>query len=205
MNLAEALDASAELEQWLQARISTTSFSVDPGLSEPELDRIRMALALLDLVQELHRSTELLMRNTETGSAFTLLRATFESLVRAVWLFHSAGPTDVERYMDDKPPSIGTMMEALTKTPYGVWFHDMYKRSWAAMCSYAHGGFFHASYRITPYDIQPRYPEKAQVEVMHLAGSLALLSALEIAVICDNAELRAEAVARIKAWYQVTL
>jgi hypothetical protein len=109
----------------------------------------------------------------------------------------------VRRYKKDRVPLIGEMMDSLAEknVPYGAWFWSLKGRAWKAMCSYAHGGFFQATNRITEADISPRYSVEAQVEIVRLSGFLAVLSALECAFICDEQEVAKEIAAKGKTWY----
>lgn len=193
MDISEALKSSHELEAWMGR-----------GLHEapvPGTDNVRMAYALLDLVQEHHRAIALLIERKQAGSAFTLLRPTFETLVRATWLARSAGAEGVERFKADNPPSIGDQLKALQSTEFGPWFLELKNFGWSAMCSYAHGGQFHVVRRISEEAVESLYESAAQVQVLRMAGFLALIAALQCGSISNLQEFSTEAAERLKSWY----
>lgn len=69
------------------------------------------------------------------------------------------------------------------------------------MCSYAHGGQFHAARRIAQGAIEPGYEPEAQVQVLRMAGFLALLAALQVASIAQLDPFAKDVSDRVLRWY----
>lgn len=193
MNLSDAQKRSAELEEWIGI-----------GLQEahvPAGENVQLAYALFDLVQEHHRAISILLERGQPGSAFTLMRPSFETLVRGTWLARAAGERGVKEFLRDSPPSIGDQLKALESTEFGAWFLDFKNFGWSAMCSYAHGGQFHAARRMSSEAIELQYEPEAQVQVLRMAGFLALLAALQCGSISGLTEFAQEAAKRATTWY----
>lgn len=194
MDVSEALRRSDELERWMGPALHDATF--------PANDRTRISVALYDLVQETHRAIAMLVGRKHYGPAFTLLRPTFETTVRAAWIFHCASDDQVAKFQNEEVPPFGQLIAALKTTPYGEWFEAMKDHAWPAMCSYAHGGFFHAVRRITPDSVESAYQPAETVEVVRLAGFIALLAALECAAMASNDRVVGEALDRVGTWYE---
>ncbi len=92
-DLSQALAKSKELSNWI-------SPSTD-GLPMVLERRSRLAAGCLRLTLDQHDAIILLMEHAVYGSAFTLLRLTFEALVRGSWLQHCASETDLEKFERD--------------------------------------------------------------------------------------------------------
>ncbi|GMV29541.1 MAG: hypothetical protein AMXMBFR59_16660 [Rhodanobacteraceae bacterium] len=193
MDLKEAQQRSAELEQWLGKGLH--------GAKIPTTDNVMLACALFDLVQEHHRAISQLLESGQHGSAFTLLRPAFETLVRGTWLARAAQADGVAAFQADRPPAMEVQLNALRQTEFGPWFSDVRVFAWSAMCSYAHGGQFHAVRRIGDGAIEPGYEPEAQVQVLRLAGFLSLLAALQVASIGQLGLFAKEVSARVLTWY----
>lgn len=194
MDIAEALRRSDELERWMGPALDGSEF--------PANDRTRIAVALYDLAQETHRAIALLVKHKHYGPAFTLLRPTFETTVRAAWIFHCASDDQVAKFQNEEVPPFGQLIGALKSTPYGEWFGDLKDHAWSPMCSYAHGGFFQAVRRISSESVEPMYQPGEIVEVVRISGFIALLAALECATMAKKEAVVGEAIARIDVWYE---
>jgi hypothetical protein len=93
------------------------------------------------------------------------------------------------------------MMRAIEGIPHGAWFRRLYDYAWKAMCGYTHGGIHQASRRFDGAEIAPNYPEDEKIEVMRMAGFLAILSVMEIGVMFERRDLVEEATRRAAAWF----
>jgi hypothetical protein len=106
MTVKELLTRSEEISDWLDQSI--------PGLEMGATDRLRLSWACVDQVHEHVRATCLLLRHGLTGSAFALVRVTFETFCRGLWLRHRATDQEVADFQKDKLNKSRTqIMEAI--------------------------------------------------------------------------------------------
>jgi hypothetical protein len=176
MTIQPALARSADISNWIDSLIH--------GLECPTSDREVMAAALFDQVHEHHKAIHLLLESSFVGSAFSLLRPTFETFVRGVWLWHCASDKEVAKFAKDQinGKSFGVLIEEIETRPgydVGV-LSKVKKEGWSAMCSYAHGGYLQAVRRITLGHITASYSDDEMMEVINSSSTIALLAAAEI-------------------------
>ena len=176
MTIQSALERSADLSNWIDSLIH--------GLEIPSSNRETMAAALFDQVHEHHKAIHLLLKSSFVGSAFSLVRPTFETYVRGVWLWHCASDEEVANFARDKinEKSFGTLIqeiEARTGFDVGV-LSKVKKEAWSAMCSYAHGGYLQAVRRIIPNHITANYSDDEILEVIKSSSTIGLLAAAEV-------------------------
>lgn len=195
MTIQAALDRSADLSTWLDSSIH--------GLDLPSADRETMAAVLFDQVHEHHKGIQSLLKSSLVGSAFSLVRPTFETFIRGVWLLRCASADEVKRFITkDK---IKKRVEELIKD---IEAHGGYKvgvlsrikkQAWDAMCSYAHGGYLQAVRRITPGQIGPNYSEGEMLEVIRSADCFAMLAASEIFSMAKRDDLNMAVLERMRS------
>lgn len=193
MTIQTALAQSAKLSDWLDASIH--------GLDIPSGDREAMAGALLDQVQEHHKAIQLLIKDSLVGSAFSLLRSTFETHIRGVWLLRCASVEEVENFKKDRlDKPLGALIQEIEACPgYDVdVFSKVKTEGWGAMCSYTHGGYLQAVRRIVPGQIAPNYSEGAILEVIRSSDTIALLAASEIFSMAKQTDLTLEVLERMR-------
>ena len=193
MSMADELRDGLELEHWAEGAYENLTLPAD--------DRSVIPAALYHLVMELHGAVVNLVQHGRNGAAATLLRPCFETLVRASWIQHAASAEQIERYKKDDVPKMPALMKALQVAPFGAWFKSMYDFAWSSMCSYAHGGVYHAARRVGEGEIVQAYSETMMVEVVKLAGCCGLFSLIETALLAQNDDLVAEAIKKLDAWY----
>jgi hypothetical protein len=195
MTIEAALAHSAEVSHWLDSSIH--------GLDIPSNDREAMAAALFDQVHEHHKAIQLLLKNSLTGSAFSLVRPTFETFVRGVWLLRCASEEEVSNFAKDKivKKSFGDLIKEIEARPgYDVGVLSKVKKSaWGPMSSYAHGGFFQAVRRITPDHITADYSDDEILEVINSSRTFALLAASEIFLMTKRNDLVEEVLERMRS------
>jgi hypothetical protein len=176
MKVHAALEGAGEISNWID--------SSTHGVEIPSDDREAMAGALFDQVQEHQKAIVLLLKNSFVGSAFSLVRPTFETFVRGVWLWRCASDEEVANFAKDKIngkpfAAMIAQIEAQPGWEVGV-LSKVKKEAWSAMCSYAHGGYLQAVRRITPGQITTNYSEGEISEVINSSTAIALLAASEI-------------------------
>ena len=135
------------------------------------------------------------------GAAGCLVRPTFETYIRGLWLKNCATDTEVTDFIADKPlKPIGNLLEEIEANEgynEGV-LSNIKKSSWAAMCSYAHGGYLQAVRRNTPDQIAPNYSPHERTEVMRFASAIAVLAACEIFELANREDLAGQCLQRMK-------
>jgi hypothetical protein len=175
MTLQELLTRSEEISDWLDQ--NTHSLEIEAS------DRLRLSGACFDQVQEHARATYLLLRHGLTGSAFSLVRVTFETSYRGLWLRHCATDQELADFQkkDELPKQtpIIKAVESIDAYNAGV-LSRLSKDYWSAMCSYAHGGYLPTVRRITSRGIEPNYSDEEIKQVILFASVWALAAGLEI-------------------------
>ncbi len=192
MTLASVLASSRERADWIDK-------STD-GLEVPSTVRARLSAACFDQVHEHHKAIRLLLQHSLTGSAFSLVRPTFETFVRGLWLLHCATDTEVEQFTNDKlHKSFDQIIEEIeARDAYNVGVLSRVKKDyWNSMCSYAHGGYLQAVRRNTEDSITANYTEGEAIEVANSASTFALLAAFEVFTMANRDDLAAEVFERI--------
>ena len=191
MTVEELLTRSEKILDWLDQNID--------GLKIESTDRVRLSGACFDQVQEHARATCLLLRHRLTGSAFSLVRVTFETFCRGLWLRHCATDQEVAGFQKDKlekkPTQIIEAIESMDM--YNVGVLSKIGSYWSAMCSYAHGGYLPAVPRITSERIQPNYSDQEVQQVIRFASAWALLAGNEIFEMAGRNDLSEAVLARI--------
>lgn len=175
LTLAERVDQSEKLIQWLDKRIEK--------LSIPAKHRARVAASCLDVSLEHHKSIVLLTRESYYGSAFALIRLQFEAYIRGVWLLYCASDSELEKFTNDKlAKTFGNLISDLED-------HDAFNvgvlsnikvEAWNAMNSFTHTGLLQVIRRSTATEIAPNYPEEEIVGTLDSADSTAFLATLPI-------------------------
>lgn len=175
MSLVDALQVSRELA----SRIGL----VAQGIEFPAFDRVRLSAALLDQVHEHHQAIQLLLEKELVGSAFALVRSTFEATVRGSWIFRCATDVEIEKFKKDTLSlNFSELIEAVEGCfeTHGSALSEIRAKYWSGMCSYAHGGYQQAVRRISATDIGPEYSEEAQLGVLSFADFCVVLASIEL-------------------------
>jgi len=181
MELADKVLKAEKFTRWLDTKLD--------GLAIQSDLRSRLAAGCLDLALEHQKSILLLVTNRLYGSAFSLVRLTFEAFVRGVWLYRCATESDLEAFEKDTfRREFGVLVadvERVEGFSDGV-LSSAKQRSWAAMNSFTHCGFHQVARRNTEESIEPDYPEDEVVEALNFATAIGLLSALQIAHLAND-------------------
>jgi hypothetical protein len=192
MTIEAALKSSAELSKWFDDSVHE--------LQIPSGDRETMAGSLFDQVHEHHKAIQLLLKSALFGSAFSLVRPTFENYVRGVWLLRCASDEEVKDFTQDRiAKPFGVLIEEIERNPgYNVAVLSRVKeRTWRAMCSYAHGGFLPVVRRLIPGEITTNYSDEEKLEVIKSSDTIALLAASEMFQMANRMDLIKEVLERM--------
>jgi Family of unknown function (DUF5677) len=193
MTIEAALESAAELTKWLDDSVH--------GLQIPSGDREAMTGALFDQVHEHHKAIQLLLKNSLVGSAFSLLRPTFENYVRGVWLLRCASDEEVKDFAQDRiSKTFGVLIKEIEQNPgYNVDVLSKVKeRTWRAMCSYAHGGFLPVVRRLIPGEITSNYSDEEKLDVIKSSDTIAMLAASEMFQMANRMDLVPKVLERMR-------
>lgn len=161
-------------------------------------DRARLAAAMFDVAHEHHRSIGLLVRARLYGSAFVLLRPTFESCLNGIWLSSLAREAEVETFSAGtrplpKPARILRSMKKSCSTHHQA-LQTFYDRDHGVLDDYVHGGHMQASSRLCGDIVGSDYPLESVDYLLVSANWLALLAAFELAQLANNDRLAIDVV-----------
>lgn len=181
-DVAAVLDKAQQLVHWIAER--------QDGIEITEDNASRVPGTLLDICLEHHAGIVHLVTGRMSGSAFTLIRAQFEALVRALWLHLCATPEELQTFVDkdDLRLNIGLMIEAVEKhEEFGdKVLSNIKMQGLKAMHGYTHGGMHQISRRITGGNIEPNYAPEEIMEALKASGLFALMSLLQIGRLANN-------------------
>jgi len=152
------------------------------------------------MVLEHQQAIVLLISQRLCGSATALVRPSFESYVRGVWLFECATEDALTEFQDDKfGQALSAIIADIEKLPAfqsGV-LAAIKKESWGSMCSYAHSGFLQVTRRNKEGSIEPNYTDEELIEVIKFIDGIALLATMEISRLTKNDPLMKEVYEKI--------
>ena len=134
----------------------------------PDNSRTVILVGTIDQMLEHHSAILRLIRDGKVGSAFALARSVVESMYSGLWLNFCATDAQVTRFetRDDLPLTMAGIADAIdTKYKGDGFFADLKKRSWPALCGYAHNGMLQLGRRFTGHALQPSYRDEEIVEV----------------------------------------
>ena len=132
-------------------------------------ERQTLLIAYFDICMEHIQSIHILIRHENYGSAFTLLRPTYETLFRALWMLAIAENSDLEKIRNDefRFPLVKDIVKDLdgfyTKTEF---FQNIKNDGWKAMCDYAHTGTLQLSRRWRDDELKPNYSDEEVFDVL---------------------------------------
>jgi len=138
------------------------------GQQFPDDLRTVILAGTVDQLIEHHASILLLIRSEKTGSAFALTRSVVEGMYRGLWVNFCATDRQIAKFEkdDELPLTMQGMADAIDDRYHGEgFFDDLKKRSWKAMCSYAHTGMLQLGRRFTGHELKPAYSEGEIYEV----------------------------------------
>lgn len=194
-DLAAVLQSAQQLIIWIAERQDGLVIKTDNATRVPGV--------LLDLCLEHHVGIVQLATSRINGSAFALIRAQFESLVRGLWLHLCATADELYEFVekDQLPLNFGEMLNVIEQhADFGDKVLSQYKiAGWKAMNGYTHGGMHQIARRVKDASIEPNYHPEEIIEVLKASGLFALLALLQIGRLAHNQEVIAEVGEQISA------
>ena len=167
-------------------------------------ERAHLALICFDLCIEHHAAIALLFASKLYGSMYALIRSSFESYVRGMFLLGPATEAEIEAYKSDKFDlkfyQIVERVESSLESKTGQ-LSNLKTSSWGAFNSFTHTGIEQAIRRNINGSIGAiAYPEKETVNILNLAGTFSLLSAVSIIEMSSSELLIKEALEKCKEY-----
>ncbi len=137
------------------------------------------------------------------GSAFALLRASFEAFVRGAWLQLCASDKEFQLFCErDKIPEKLHFSKLIEDIEKQADFPDkllsqLQNSSWKAMNSYTHGGMLQLGRRVNGGIIEPNFESEEIVEVLKASGFFALIALRQIARLSKNESVKIDVEAKL--------
>jgi hypothetical protein len=186
--LKRTLDSAQDLHHWIAERQDSIEIPRKPATLIPGL--------LFDLAIEHHVAIVNLAGARMNGSAFALLRAALEALVRGAWLQRCATPEQLNAFVtkEELPTPFGALIDGIEAHAD---FNDkmlsqLKYSSWKGMNSYTHGGMLQLGRRIKGDTIEPNFGPEEVIEVLKASGTFALLALRQIAHLANDDALPKE-------------
>lgn len=196
VELQVLLGKAKELTSWIAQR--------HDNLEIPNELRGLLSGLLFDLAIEHHVGIVGLVDHHVNGSAFALLRAAMETLVRGSWFQLSATNAQIQNFYDkDVLPdrlSFGDLINEIEGQPdfADKMLSHLKHSSWKAMNSYTHGGMLQLSRRVKDGGtIEPNFDPEEIAEVLMASGLFALIALRQIARLSNNQNLVSEIEAKL--------
>jgi hypothetical protein len=164
------------------------------GLSMPSGLRTRLAAACHFTAMEHHCGISLLFSAGHPAPALALLRPVFESYIRGVWLSDCATDSEIEEYTAGnwkRMPPIKALVERLEAIPTfdtGILSQSL-SANWETMCGYTHTGIEQVGISSSNNAIERNCTSEQIDEALDFAGACAIMAALAIAALAENAAL----------------
>jgi hypothetical protein len=179
---------SFQLYDWISKRLN--------DLEIPKDRKILIGVCCFDTAIEHQLAIATLVQSHVYGSAFALVRSTFESFVRGVWLSRCATEDEIDDYVSDKIDlkfyKILNDIEKLEGFRNGV-LSKIKTDAWKVMNSYTHSGIEQASRRLTSNAIEPNYSNVEILSLLRIADAFAILSFQQSVSDAGRLDLAAEA------------
>lgn len=186
------LQESRDLHTWIFLRLD--------GVPLPKTRRYLLAISAFDVVLDHFTAITALIEKRACGSAFALVRSTFEVFVRAVWLKDCADDDELAAFERDEYARnfdlILSKVEELEAFKSGA-LSGLKKQAWAAMNSYTHGGIHQISRRVKGNAIDPNYLDEEVIEVLRIGQLFALLALIQIVQISSRKDLEQAAIHKL--------
>lgn len=193
--VAEAIAKSKDLSTWITQSITGLTFTYGK--------RSGLAISSFDIALEHHDAIVLLIENCLPGSAFSLLRPTFESYIRGVWMLDCAIDSQVEQFAKERfNPAVEKMISELeTMEAYSA---GIFSKSWEQgkklFHSFTHAGYRHLIRRMSADGIGANYPEQEILAALGYVDAIAIMAIIAFADICKNEQLAKSALEKSREY-----
>ena len=128
------------------------------------------------------------------GSALTLQRPLFETLVRGLWLRYAATDDEVDRAGQDCFPGFKDMTD---RVPEFQPLSDLRNKWWRRLCSYTHSGYRQIGARLSVTGLSSDYEDAEMLAALQWADMVQLLSGMEFALAAGDKCLAEEFLKRM--------
>jgi hypothetical protein len=193
--MREEYENQIELEKWIEEKSKMPIHTDEKG---------NLAFICFDLCIEHHAAITTLFNVGLYGSMYSLIRSSFESYIRGMFLLNAATQTEIEQYITDNfnlkfnqliervESSLGSEKGQLSK---------LKESAWGTFNSFTHTGIEQAIRRNKNGAVGAiAYPEKEIVNILNLAGTFSLLATVAIAGMSKSESFVEEALKKCKEY-----
>lgn len=167
----------------------------------PATIKNRTTLSLFELVLEHVAGIIILSRNGFFGSSLALVRVSFETYIRGLWLQRCASDQEIQFFLNyEKIKPIRLLIEDIEKLDgfkEGV-LSRMKTNNWKQMCGFTHSGPIQIHHRNTETHIGANYCKSEILGVILSCLALAFLSANAICVAVKAEDTQVEILERMR-------
>ncbi|MAL80241.1 MAG: hypothetical protein CMN55_14230 [Sneathiella sp.] len=180
---ASIIEEIKENVNWLESQIE--------GMQIPSNHRNTIAAALYSIALEQGSGIILLIENLKYAPASSLLRVTFESLVRGKWIQMAAKQNFVEKIDLKKFPKQYSQIKQIEieNNDIGKTILSFKNRTDNILNDYTHSGQRAIVRRISGSRITPNYDPLEVLEILSLSRSFCFIAATSICDLADNEEI----------------
>ena len=177
MTLNQILEIAKELETWIHEHTNEIDCPDNPGLT------------LLQQSQDICSALIILIGANLPGPAYALVRSMLDSYVRGLWLLNHASEEEIKMFLaGNELPGFKKLLDAIgnDEETGSAWIHKISEFNREAFHGFTHGGIEHVLRRIADHSIQPNYPEKEQIRLMHLQIGIQFAIGYDLLVLANN-------------------
>jgi hypothetical protein len=167
------------------------------GVSIPSGRRSQAAACAFLITHEHHLSTITLFKAGMYSSAFALLRACFEALIRGIWLVRAASDGQVAHYFDGKDSKkVEGLLRDIKRAPTGkedAFLSDTWEASEKSLHRFTHVSYQLLLRRLNTELVEEGMQPEEVISAVRFATGCALLASMEIAKLGGANDLESHA------------
>jgi hypothetical protein len=162
MLLVDLINEAKTLGRWLHKRTDNKRY--------PGGVRARTAHALSQQTMDIADGILILLEARLPGPASALARPLFKGYIRSFWIQHYASDKQIQYFNNGKSPELSQILNAIGNDTIsgGEWIQNIKNANWKAFCDLTHGGSEHVKRRNTVHTVEPKYPNREQVNLVRL-------------------------------------
>jgi hypothetical protein len=172
--------------------VSTGTRPLTVDLKTPANCRLNLAIGCLHSAIEYQEAIIILYQNSMSGSAFSMLRVLYESVIRGFWLHRCASEAQLSTFLskgiDVKTSELVKAVEQ--KTGFGNVLTQLHEMYWKPMNGFTHTGIYQVSRRFGENGFAPNYTDDDLYRLLTCTELLAHLAYGEIFWIAGRNDLR---------------
>ncbi len=175
MNITQEIERQTSLVHWINEHL-TVEIPVD--------DHSFLSIGCFDIAIEHHAAIVSLSQSELYGSALSLVRAEYESVVRGLWLKYCATDQDAEKFRGGSVKPKFHELVSSVESAVGVkdgYLSRLHSTSWGLLNDLTHTGIGQVRSRHSSNSIGAAYDLEFVCSALSVAGTVSLISAVELA------------------------